>query len=803
MNIIENIVIKTSAVALMSLMTYSASAQDVNREHYRDYAPLPEFVMQSPVRAARAGEELPAFVDNSKTIHFPPIFNQSGGSCGSSSNEGYGLTYELNALRNANGKMTKNQYPTHWIFLLAYQNSDRDEITQKLGIPNVDDYGGRTYSKIFGEQDETNMESGRMQGYDKWYRAMFNRSRKQFSFPYDLTTEQGKDDLKRWIWNHQGDTDFAAGGVALLGIAIIDSQLGNIPRGSKNNRANGFANKKYITSWGPQYDHGVAIVGYDDRVEFDFDGDKVYGEAEEEELGAWIICNSWGDGYANGGFVYCPYKYSYSVKTDQMPMTPYAWLVRKNYEPKRTLRIEMEYSHRSELQLVAGISDDKDSDVPTVSTNIPMFNYDGNVQNLSPAPEVPMLGRWADGMHHEPIEFGFDVTDLTEEADDAHELKYFLQINTKADAIGSGKVHRLSLIDYENGEATVEALEYGVESVEIKNGGQTTYISLTIPGKGTFRPEAPTFSEDDNTFSWTAPENPAYPIKGYAVYQNGVLVASLGADELSYTPDEANHGYLQVTALYDNDGKTIESRRTELLSPVINKNTQSAKIACDLDGRYLGYIRDMALNGTLTDLDLSEATIIDSDYTYMDGKLSKQNTIGENLFKNCKKLQSVKLPLNTLTIEGGAFSGCDALTSIEIPDAVTVCGFDSFSYNPALEKVTIGSSVKTMNQGVFYASNVKEVYAKPMTPPTLSAYVLTSNPVIHVYKDALEAYQESGWAQLGTLVGDLDEIIPSSIEDVETGVANDKSVYTIDGVKLNGEPEQGVFIKDGKKYVKK
>ncbi len=67
----------------------------------------------------------------------------------------------------------------------------------------------------------------------------------------------------------------------------------------------------------------------------------------------------------------------------------------------------------------------------------------------------------------------------------------------------------------------------------------------------------------------------------------------------------------------------------------------------------------------------------------------------------------------------------------------------------------------------------------------------------------MEAYQESGWAQLGTLVGDLDEIIPSSIEDVETGVANDKSVYTIDGVKLNGEPEQGVFIKDGKKYVKK
>ncbi len=793
---------KSCLAILMSLMASGVSAQDVNREHYRDYAPLPEFVMQSPMRSARAGEERPAFVDNSQTIHYPPVFNQSGGSCGSASNEGYAFTYELNSLRNTSGKMTKNQFPSHWIYLLAYQHSDREEVTQKLGIPNVDDYGGRTYSKLFGEQECDNMESGRMQGYDKWYRAMFNRSRKQFTFPYDLTTEQGKEDLKNWLWNHQGDGDFQTGGVALIGCAITNSQTARTPR-SANNRANGIANKHYITTWGPQYDHGVTIVGYDDRIEFDFDSDRVYGEAEEEELGAWIICNSWGDGYANGGFVYLPYKYSYSVNQYDLPMTPYAWLVRKNYEPKRTLRIEMDYSHRSELQLVAGISDDKDSDVPTVSTNIPMFNYDGNVQNLSPAPEVPMLGRWADGMHHEPIEFGFDVTDLTEEADDAHELKYFLQINTKADAIGSGKVHRLSLIDYENGEATVEALEYGVESVEIKNGGQTTYISLTIPGKRTYRPENPTFSDDDNTFSWTAPENHAYPIKGYAVYQNGVLVASLGADQLSYTPDEANHGYLQVTTLYDNGEKTIESRRTEIVSPVITKTTRTAKLSCDLDGLYLAYIRDMVFNGRLRNLDLSEATIVESDYAYMDGKFTKQNTIGQGLFKNCKLLQSIKLPLNTQVIESEAFSGCTALRSIEIPDGVTAYGFDSFAYCSALEKVTIGSGALNMGQGVFYSSSVKEVYAKAMTPPSLSMYFLTSNPTIHVYKEALEAYQESAWAEFGTLVGDLDEIIPNSIEEVDTETSKDKSIYTIDGVKLDGEPEQGVFIKNGKKYLKK
>ena len=62
------------------------------------------------------------------------------------------------------------------MYLLAYQHSDREDIIQKNGIPTVAVYGGRTYSDVFGEQECRDETNGRMQGYDKWYSAMFNRS---------------------------------------------------------------------------------------------------------------------------------------------------------------------------------------------------------------------------------------------------------------------------------------------------------------------------------------------------------------------------------------------------------------------------------------------------------------------------------------------------------------------------------------------------------------------------------------------------------------------------------------------------
>lgn len=69
----------------------------------------------------------------------------------------------------------------------------------------------------------------------------------------------------------------------------------------------------------------------------------------------------------------------------------------------------MDYSRRSELLLQAGVSSDLNATEPERIISMDHFKYagDGHNGDTNPAPETPMLGKWADGkMHTEPMEFG-------------------------------------------------------------------------------------------------------------------------------------------------------------------------------------------------------------------------------------------------------------------------------------------------------------------------------------------------------------------------------------------------------------
>lgn len=782
---------------------WSTHAQDVNRDLYQDFWPVTDHVYAPATTIRRVEADSahirPDHVNNAETRYYPPVFNQVGGSCGSSSNESYNFTYEMNALLDRDGSLPENQFPSHWIYLLAYQHTDRPEVLTATGIPSAATYGGRTYSKVFGEQDCKDDFSGRMQGYDKWYSAMFNRALRQARTRYDLSREEGREELKQWLWNHQGDTLFHSGGVACVGVAITNSILADIPARTANRKA-GVTGKKFIKSWGPTFDHSVTIVGYDDRIEFDLDGDHKYSE---EEKGAWIICNSWGEGWANKGFVYCPYQYSYAILTDQHPMEPYFWLVRKHYRPERVLRITMDYSRRAEIQLIAGVSENPNATKPDYTMIIPMFNYDGNPANVTPAPEVPMLGKWADGkMHTEPIEFGFDVTDLTAKVDKAKPLKYFLQINSQSGSIGSGAVHSLELMNYELSDVadTIVGLSLTDEPISIRNGA-TTYVTVNAPGVGNYRPSS--LKCTSGVLSWKAPDASDFTLERYRIYAAGILSDSVDAQTLSYTlPNTNEERYLQVTAVYSNaEGQLVESKRTDIVSNVVKSSTTRATLSCDIDGTYLTLIRQMATSGRLATLNLEDARIVEGGDAYYETDVTDNDQVGNHAFYQAKVLKSITLPRHSIIVGEQAFSNCTALTSIVIPDEVIRVGKDAFAYCSALSTATIGSEVTKMEQGVFWSSPVKTVYAKPMTPPAMSIYVFNSKPTIHVYADALEEYKASAWNDYGTLVGDLDQIIPPSAIDA---VHQDSfaPMYDLSGRTVVNPTQRGIYIQKGKKILR-
>lgn len=532
--------------------------------------PPAEYTARRNARAEgrEAQIQLPPMVNNGEDKYFPPIFNQDGGSCGSAQNIGYMFTHEMNAWRDLDASLPENQYPTHFTWLLTYSNSGKEEMAMANGIPSVATYGGRTYSRLFGAQTCDDSDFGWMQGYDKWYSAMWNRAAGSFSLSATNTPE-GRRELKEWLYNHSGDETMHSGGIVGIGLAAYGTWAA-IPT-TEANKAAGVSGMKYVKTWGDTYNHAVTICGYDDRIEFDLDEDGVIGEVEEDEVGAWIIANSWGDGWENKGFIYCPYKYSYSVGTSTMAWTPGSYYIRRDYRPLRTIKLLMEYSHRSEIMLCAGVSANLEATTPDKVVNFEHFKYAGNGAQISPDPAMPMLGRWADGIHYEPMEFGYDLTDLTAGFDRTKPLKYFFMVKTKGTAQGEGRILSASFMNYETDIHGVE-IPFDQQNVEIQNAGNTTIITCVVPGEQIYPPT--NLQMADGVLWWEAPSPSGLTLLGYNVYEGQTCVATLPADKTCFTPGEATDAF-SVKAVYQVGEYKQESEPTNNISvcvPVYGDN---------------------------------------------------------------------------------------------------------------------------------------------------------------------------------------------------------------------------------------
>ena len=414
-------------------------------------------------------ETLPSRIDHTYSKYMRPIFSQSGGSCGSSARICYQFAYELNNFRNLKADNLKTQYPSHFTWLVTGQNSNKEEMAKFNGVPSALYYNGNTVSTKYGGDvgwpsvDEA-PDYGWMNGYNRWFNAMHNRLDKTLLLT--LETPEKLEVLKQWMNNHHDDLDFQRGGIAGAGCAISGCTINTIP-----NQFNG-GGEQIVTKWGNQVDHATTWSGYDDSVAYDFNGDgKITNDIDlnadgkidmaDWERGALIMLNSWGDGWANNGTVYVPYRflkiYNY-MKAD-------LWYIRKDYKPNTVLKVKMNYSERVNLKLSIGIASDSIAEVPDKLVACHHFIYAGNGK-------VPMLGRWADGnIHDEPMEFGIDLSELDFGIDTSKPYKLFFNVKTKNFTNGIGKVENLEILKYSDDE--------------IINTYQFEYIDSTINGSGT------------------------------------------------------------------------------------------------------------------------------------------------------------------------------------------------------------------------------------------------------------------------------------------------------------------------------
>ena len=525
---------------------------------------------------------LPDHVNNGANKYFrKPVANQSGNSCGITSRHSHMMAYELNAYRDKDGSLAENMLPAHFAFVPAYrEDPNKENYAKYVGVPDGATFGGTNVSTIYGgPYSESSNNYGRMQGYENWHKAMFNRITDNPNFPLGAMTEEGALAWKRWLYNHNGDESFHAGGVIGIGLASSGLDVAAIASTTANNNA-GVAGLKYLTHWGTGVDHAMVIVGYDDRIEFDLDGNGTYGETSnnfsQNETGAWIACNSWGN-WQNGGFIYVPYAlasptsksvsktvgsktYSGYEAGDANGWTGEIYKIRKDYPPIRTLKAAVAYSKRSEIQICVGISTNLSATSPDKTMVLANHNYHGDYDGNSTDADVPMLGQWTDGkLHTEAMEFGYDLTDFTDEFDRHAPLKYFLIIKTKSGASGTGKIEYASIMDYELNANGVET-PFASKNVTITNNGGTTTISTVAYGEEL--PAPANLALSSTTLSWDAPQGAGYTPTGYNIYQDGAYIAN--TTSRSYNIGSAT-GSFYVTACYTVGGVSSESSASNIV----------------------------------------------------------------------------------------------------------------------------------------------------------------------------------------------------------------------------------------------
>ncbi len=402
---------------------------------------LPELKLSDSQRL----KSLPYMKDNTATAYFPEVFMQYGWSCNQAGSIGYVLTYELNGARNASATEMQNLYPPLAIWNLMNDGNneigvsyfDTWEAIRMNGIPNMEDFGL-----------ENNNEKKWMSGYDKYYRGMQNRPMDLFYI--STRTEEGILTLKHWLNDHLDGSNF--GGVGNFQIGSTGMQMSIIPEGEEG------AGKHLMTTYNHRVGHAMTVVGWNDDVRWDFNGDGQYTNdvdinddgivnVRDWENGAFIVVNSWGQDWGTKGRVYVPYRlfaedswHGGIWHSCVMVMRP-----RVEYKPALTYKVNLTYSKRGQLKIIAGVTQDQGLSRPDHVLEFPFFNFLGG--------EMPMQG--IEDASAESIEFGLDVSPLLEYLDPNLPAKFFLQVyqDQLGGIAGHGEINSFSVMDYGAGEA--------------------------------------------------------------------------------------------------------------------------------------------------------------------------------------------------------------------------------------------------------------------------------------------------------------------------------------------------------------
>ena len=434
--------------------TLNIQSQNQFKSSYPELSPMSSYdsIMLSQLPVLKLPEEatrrlIPYAVDNSTRPWFRPLISQVGLECGQASSIGVVFTYEMNYVRNVPGNVPENQYATHFAYDFINNGSDAGvsffetfEILKHAGNPTVADYGGMA----------TGGPSHWMTGYNLYYNAMHNRVSEVYSIK--VNTPEGLQTLKNWLYDHGNGS--SAGGLGCF-YAEFTHPPSVFPAGTPE------AGMHVLTSWGNSANHAMSIVGYNDSIRWDYNGDGQYTnnidlnsdgllDMRDWEIGGFKMANTYGSisGWGDQGFSYMMYK-SVADLFQQGGIwnnTVVVVDVRDNHLPQLTAKVNLSFPCRNMLRVMTGVSTNPDATEPDHILHYPIFDFQGGCK--------PMQGNSGP----ENIEFGLDMNLLLQYVNPGQEAKYFLLVQ-EDDPLSSqtGTLESFAIIDYTNGSTVINS----------------------------------------------------------------------------------------------------------------------------------------------------------------------------------------------------------------------------------------------------------------------------------------------------------------------------------------------------------
>ncbi len=382
-------------------------------------------------------QNLPAEIDNSELSFFPPIYNQEHAVCNQVCVSYYLMSYELNCKLSRDGSLPENQMSVYfpynfnnggygWFGSNFLQTFD---LAKRQGIPS---------RAVFG--DTAHMDTITwMSGINKYKSALTNRAKTYYSI--DLSTETGITKLKAWLYDHLNEDTF--GGVALIMGGY--NNLDNLPEASP------YAGEQVLYKWGLVATHARIIVGYNDSIRYDINGDGEFTtnidinedgiiDIRDSEYGAFKYAESYGTETGNNGYywaMYCTFA-DIPANGGVLNKAAYVMIPQIDYEPKLRAEIQLNYNQRNQLQIGIGLSTGNNLNQIEKHFYFPMVNYQGGPR--------PMQGFNVPGA--EFFNYALDLTEILSHVNPGETFRLNFLVNTGDFANpGNGSIQSFSIVD--------------------------------------------------------------------------------------------------------------------------------------------------------------------------------------------------------------------------------------------------------------------------------------------------------------------------------------------------------------------